>query len=98
VLDLGLPGMDGLDVARELRRTSTTPIVGVTARGEETDRIVGLELGGDDYLVEPFSPKELAARVRAVLRRTSGGGGRRQAAGGRRQAAGGRRQDAATPP
>jgi DNA-binding response OmpR family regulator len=74
VLDLGLPGMDGLDVARELRRASTTPIVMLTARGEETDRIVGLELGGDDYLVKPFSPKELVARVRAVLRRTSGGG------------------------
>jgi DNA-binding response OmpR family regulator len=72
VLDLGLPGMDGLDVARELRRTSTTPIVMLTARGEESDRIVGLELGADDYLVKPFSPKELVARVRAVLRRTSG--------------------------
>ncbi len=73
VLDLGLPGMDGLDVARELRRASTIPIVMLTARGEESDRIVGLELGGDDYLVKPFSPKELVARVRAVLRRTSGG-------------------------
>jgi Response regulators consisting of a CheY-like receiver domain and a winged-helix DNA-binding domain len=72
VLDLGLPGMDGLDVARELRRNSTTPIVMLTARGEESDRIVGLELGADDYLVKPFSPKELVARVRAVLRRTSG--------------------------
>ena len=72
VLDLGLPGMDGLDVARELRRTATTPIVMLTARGEESDRIVGLELGADDYLVKPFSPKELVARVRAVLRRTSG--------------------------
>jgi DNA-binding response OmpR family regulator len=72
VLDLGLPGMDGLDVARELRRASTTPIVMLTARGDETDRIVGLELGADDYLVKPFSPKELVARVRAVLRRTSG--------------------------
>ncbi len=73
VLDLGLPGMDGLDVARELRRASTTPIVMLTARGDESDRIVGLELGADDYLVKPFSPKELVARVRAVLRRTSGG-------------------------
>ena len=72
VLDLGLPGTDGLDVARELRRTSTVPIVMLTARGEESDRIVGLELGADDYLVKPFSPKELVARVRAVLRRTSG--------------------------
>jgi DNA-binding response OmpR family regulator len=72
VLDLGLPGIDGLDVARELRRTGTTPIVMLTARGEESDRIVGLELGADDYLVKPFSPKELVARVRAVLRRTNG--------------------------
>jgi len=72
VLDLGLPSVDGLDVAREIRRTSTTPIVMLTARGEESDRIVGLELGADDYLVKPFSPKELVARVRAVLRRTSG--------------------------
>jgi two-component system, OmpR family, alkaline phosphatase synthesis response regulator PhoP len=72
VLDLGLPGMDGLDVARELRRGATTPIIMLTARGEESDRIVGLELGADDYLVKPFSPKELVARVRAVLRRTTG--------------------------
>src|SRR3954464_13308154 len=72
VLDLGLPSLDGLDVARELRRTSTVPIVMLTARGEEADRIVGLELGADDYLVKPFSPKELVARVRAVLRRATG--------------------------
>ena len=72
VLDLGLPGLDGLDIARELRRTSTVPIVMLTARGEEADRIVGLELGADDYLVKPFSPKELVARVRAVLRRANG--------------------------
>jgi two-component system, OmpR family, alkaline phosphatase synthesis response regulator PhoP len=70
VLDLGLPGRDGLDVAREVRRWSTTPIVMLTARGDEADRIVGLELGADDYVVKPFSPKELVARVRAVLRRT----------------------------
>ena len=70
VLDLGLPGRDGLDVARELRGRGDTPIVMLTARGEETDRIVGLELGADDYVVKPFSPKELVARVRAVLRRT----------------------------
>jgi DNA-binding response OmpR family regulator len=69
VLDLGLPGRDGLDVTRELRRTSNVPIVMVTARGDEADRIVGLELGADDYIVKPFSPKELVARVRAVLRR-----------------------------
>jgi DNA-binding response OmpR family regulator len=70
VLDLGLPTRDGLDVARELRRASRVPIVMLTARGDETDRIVGLELGADDYVVKPFSPKELVARVRAVLRRT----------------------------
>ncbi len=70
VLDLGLPGRDGLDVARGLRRVSNVPIVMLTARGDETDRIVGLELGADDYVVKPFSPKELVARVRAVLRRT----------------------------
>ena len=70
VLDLGLPGRDGLDVARTLRRTSNVPIVMLTARGEETDRIVGLELGADDYVTKPFSPRELVARVRAVLRRT----------------------------
>jgi two-component system alkaline phosphatase synthesis response regulator PhoP len=69
VLDLGLPGRDGLDVTRELRRTSDVPIVVVTARGDEADRIVGLELGADDYLVKPFSPKELVARVRALFRR-----------------------------
>ena len=71
VLDLGLPGADGLDVARELRRSSGVPIVMLTARGGETDRIVGLELGADDYVVKPFSPKELVARVRAVLRRVT---------------------------
>jgi two-component system alkaline phosphatase synthesis response regulator PhoP len=70
ILDLGLPGRDGLDVAREVRRWSQTPIVILTARGDESDRIVGLELGADDYVVKPFSPKELVARVRAVLRRT----------------------------
>src|SRR5437588_8204880 len=72
VLDLGLPGRDGLDVTRELRRTSNVPIVMLTARSDEADRIVGLELGADDYVVKPFSPKELVARVRAVLRRAEG--------------------------
>jgi two-component system alkaline phosphatase synthesis response regulator PhoP len=71
VLDLGLPGMDGLDVARAVRKDSNVPIVMLTARGEESDKLVGLELGADDYLVKPFSPKELVARVRAVLRRTA---------------------------
>jgi DNA-binding response OmpR family regulator len=75
VLDLGLPGRDGLDVTRELRRWSNIPIVMLTARGDEADRIVGLELGADDYVVKPFSPKELVARVRAVLRRTATSGG-----------------------
>ncbi len=70
VLDLGLPGLDGLDVARALRRDSTVPIVMLTARDDELDRILGLELGADDYITKPFSPRELVARVRAVLRRT----------------------------
>jgi two-component system, OmpR family, alkaline phosphatase synthesis response regulator PhoP len=70
VLDLGLPGVDGLDVARAVRRSSSVPIIVLTARGDETDRIVGLELGADDYVTKPFSPRELLARVRAVLRRT----------------------------
>jgi DNA-binding response OmpR family regulator len=72
VLDLGLPGLDGLDVTRELRRSGAVPIVMLTARGDESDKLVGLELGADDYLTKPFSPKELVARVRAVLRRTEG--------------------------
>jgi len=74
VLDLGLPGRDGLDVTREIRRTSNLPIVMLTARGEEADRVVGLELGADDYVVKPFSPRELVARIRAVLRRTDSAG------------------------
>ena len=69
LLDLGLPDGDGLDVLRELRRTSDVPVIIATARGDETDRIVGLELGDDDYVVKPFSVRELAARVRAVSRR-----------------------------
>ena len=70
VLDLGLPGLDGLDVARTIRQSSRVPIIMLTARSDEADRIVGLELGADDYLVKPFSPRELLARVRAVLRRS----------------------------
>ena len=69
ILDLGLPGMDGLDVTRAVRKDSNVPIVMLTARGEESDKLVGLELGADDYITKPFSPKELVARVRAVLRR-----------------------------
>jgi len=72
VLDLGLPGMDGYDVTRAIRGQSAIPIIMLTARSEETDRIVGLELGADDYVVKPFSPRELVARVKAVLRRTGG--------------------------
>ena len=72
VLDLNLPGKDGLDVCRALRRESAVPIIMLTARAEETDRLIGLELGADDYIVKPFSPRELVARVRAVLRRTQG--------------------------
>ena len=75
VLDLGLPGTDGLDVTRQIRRESDVPIIMLTARGEETDKLVGLELGADDYMVKPFSPKELVARVRAVLRRAEGRAG-----------------------
>ena len=69
VLDLMLPGMDGLDVCRELRRESDVPIIMLTARVEETDKLIGLELGADDYVTKPFSPRELVARARAVLRR-----------------------------
>jgi two-component system alkaline phosphatase synthesis response regulator PhoP len=73
VLDLNLPGIDGLDVCRALRRESDVPIIMLTARVEETDRLIGLELGADDYITKPFSPRELVARVRAVLRRVQGG-------------------------
>jgi two-component system alkaline phosphatase synthesis response regulator PhoP len=69
VLDLGLPGLDGLDVTRALRRDGDVPIIMLTARDDEADSIVGLELGADDYVTKPFSPRELVARVRAVLRR-----------------------------
>lgn len=71
ILDIGLPGLDGFDVCRALRKEAPVPILFVTARGEEIDKIVGLELGADDYVVKPFSPRELVARVRAVLRRSS---------------------------
>ena len=73
VLDLNLPGMDGLDVCRQIRRISDVPIIMLTARVDETDRLIGLELGADDYITKPFSPRELVARVRAVLRRAQGG-------------------------
>jgi len=71
ILDIGLPDGSGLDVCRELRKTSGIPVIFLTARADEIDRVVGLEIGGDDYVTKPFSPRELTARVRAVLRRTS---------------------------
>ncbi len=72
ILDLNLPGMDGLDVAREIRRQSDTPILMLTARVEESDQLIGLELGADDYVTKPFSPRLVVARVRALLRRSGG--------------------------
>jgi DNA-binding response OmpR family regulator len=72
VLDLMLPGTDGLELCRWIRGRSDVPVIMLTARGEETDRIVGLELGADDYVTKPFSPRELATRVKTVLRRTQG--------------------------
>jgi DNA-binding response OmpR family regulator len=73
ILDLGLPGLDGLDVARAIRKDTDVPIIMLTARVDEADRLIGLELGADDYVIKPFSPRELVARVRAVLRRVGGG-------------------------
>ena len=81
VLDLMLPRRDGFEVFREIRRRSASPVIMLTARGEVTDRVVGLETGADDYISKPFSPSEVAARVRAVLRRS------RQTGGGKREAA-----------
>jgi two-component system response regulator CpxR len=78
VLDVMLPGMNGLDVLRKLRASSTVPVLLLTARGQDVDRIVGLELGADDYLPKPFNPRELVARIRAILRRTRGEAGERQ--------------------
>jgi two-component system, OmpR family, response regulator CpxR len=73
VLDVMLPGMNGLEVLRRIRNTSRVPVLLLTARGEDVDRIIGLEVGADDYLPKPFNPRELVARIRAVLRRTQGG-------------------------
>jgi len=70
ILDLNLPGMDGLDIARAIRKEGETPIIMLTARVEETDRLIGLELGADDYVTKPFSPREVVARVRTVLKRS----------------------------
>src|ERR671935_1641553 len=74
VLDIGLPGIDGFEVCRQIRAKSDVPILMLTARDEEPDRVAGLELGADDYLTKPFSPRELVARIKAVLRRTDGRG------------------------
>src|SRR5215813_13742163 len=71
ILDVMLPGMDGFEILRRLRQKSKVPVLMLTARGEDVDRIVGLELGADDYLAKPFNPRELVARIRAILRRFS---------------------------
>lgn len=81
LLDLGLPDVDGIDVCRGIRQTSDVPIIILSARGEEADRVLGLELGADDYLAKPFSMRELVARVRAVTRRTHRGLAEREFAG-----------------
>lgn len=72
VLDIGMPEMDGLEVCRQIRRTSDVPILFLTAQGDEIDRVVGLELGADDYVAKPFSPREVTARIRAILKRSDG--------------------------
>ncbi|MCA1749836.1 MAG: response regulator [Sphingomonadales bacterium] len=77
ICDIMMPGEDGLSLTRHIRETSEIPVILLTARAEETDRIVGLEMGADDYVVKPFSPRELAARVKVILRRAGGNGGRR---------------------
>jgi len=79
ILDIMMPGEDGLSLCRHIRETSETPVILLTARSEETDRIVGLEMGADDYVVKPFSPRELAARVKVILRRAAAGGTRQHA-------------------
>jgi len=81
LLDLMLPGRDGLELCRELRSFSSVPIIMVTARIEEIDRLLGLELGADDYICKPFSPREVVARIKAVLRRTAGDAASRQPSG-----------------
>ena len=75
ILDIGMPDMDGLEVCRPLRKTSGLPILFLSARDEEIDRVLGLEIGGDDYVTKPFSPRELVARVKAILKRSGSGGG-----------------------
>lgn len=95
VLDLMLPGEDGLSLCRRVRTESSLPIVMLTAVGEDTDRIVGLEMGADDYMAKPFNPRELLARIRAVLRRGGGAAGPGEAAAGRALAFDGWRLDTA---
>ena len=75
ILDIGLPDISGFDLCRQIRRKSDIPVIFLTARADEIDKVVGLEIGADDYLVKPFSPRELTARVRAILRRTAGNAG-----------------------
>lgn len=79
ILDVGVPADNGFDVCRAIRKTSDLPIVFLAARAEEIDRILGLELGGDDYVTKPFSPREVCARVRAILRRSAQGAGQQRA-------------------
>src|SRR3982074_3757503 len=83
VLDIMLPNLDGLTICREIRKQSQVPIIMLTARDEVTDKVVGLELGADDYLTKPFHPQELVARAKALVRRGPGGGGRAPAGGAR---------------
>jgi two-component system OmpR family response regulator len=75
ILDLMLPGSNGIDLCREIRSKSTTPVIMLTALGSDNDRIIGLEIGADDYIAKPFNPRELLARISAVLRRVKGAGG-----------------------
>src|SRR6187431_2353714 len=75
ILDIGMPEFDGLDVCREIRKSSDVPILFLSARDDEIDRILGLEIGGDDYVTKPFSPRELVARVKAILKRSGGSAG-----------------------
>jgi DNA-binding response OmpR family regulator len=92
VLDVGLPDIDGLEVCKQLRRTSQVPVIFLTARDGEVDRVLGLELGADDYVTKPFSPAELVARVKAVLRRTDGAPPPEVVQAGRVTVDGGRRE------
>lgn len=73
ILDVGLPDTNGFELCKEIRKTSSVPIIFLTARSDEIDRVVGLEIGGDDYMVKPFSPRELTARIKAIIRRSSNG-------------------------